>query len=117
VTVVLVPGVELVGALAGQDELDALAGELGEQVIGDRRVDEHRVEGFDAPACVRKGRQQVFGGIEPFVVLGPELLCDRPGGNDVVASLLPDGEGRDAAVVLGSVVLVRRRSTVSGVHA
>src|SRR5690606_6826265 len=94
---VLVPGEQLVRALAHQHDLDVTAGQPGHEVVGHRAVDEGGVERLEHLDHLRDAVDRVRRGVDQLVVVGAEVLGDGPGGGDVAAAGHPGGEGGDGA--------------------
>ena len=83
---------ELVGALAGEHDLDGARGRGGQQVVGHRAAHEGRLVRLDAAHHLGQHRDHLVGVVDPLVVLQSQLLGDPPGGDEVGAPRRARGE-------------------------
>jgi hypothetical protein len=69
---IVVAGVDLVGALAGEHYLDVLRGQFRQEVVGDGRADKRGIEGFQVIDHLWQRGQHVGLGVDAFMVLRAE---------------------------------------------
>ena len=89
---VLVAGEDLIRTLAGQDDLDVLRGELGEDVVGDGATYQRGVEALDGTDYRGQHPERVLRGVHALVVLGIQVLGDGAGGQEIGRVFEADGE-------------------------
>ena len=97
---VVVAGEQLVGALAGEHDLDVLAGHAGEHEVRHGAAHEAGVEGLDRAHDVGQRLERLGRGVGDLVVLGADVLGDPARGGEVGRVRGPDRERLQAPAAL-----------------